>query len=139
VILAIRPSQSTVANRFEIKGTPKYLTRRKPSDTCRKSKSALLAAEGTPAKNKELLAWLDFNPESSSNSTKTSLITLRELKFAAEKMSKSSAKQRWENLKEEHLGWNLKSGWSRAETSNNRDKTFMAKTKKVRRDRISLP
>jgi hypothetical protein len=61
---------------------------------CRKFRISFLTPKETPPKNTELLAGFAFNPASSSNSSRTSLMTLIESQEAVENIRRSSAKHK---------------------------------------------
>jgi hypothetical protein len=69
--LEIRLSQSAVESLLEMRGTPKYLTRRTLFGICNNSKRFCLAVEVTLARMIELLEGLAFKPKRASNSART--------------------------------------------------------------------
>jgi hypothetical protein len=77
-----------------MRGTSKYLTG-KSLQACAPSQEFPVLDKGSHQPKKiKLLEGFAFNPESSSKSASTSLMTCTELREAAEKINKSSTKHR---------------------------------------------
>jgi hypothetical protein len=98
VIFIIKAWQSATMSLEEIRGTPRYLIGRTPSFICIVDNKRCFILLDAPAKKMELLEGLAFNPDKHSNSFKTCWITFTDLRLAFEKLSKSFAKHKWDNL-----------------------------------------
>jgi hypothetical protein len=130
VNLATKLSQSAAESQEVISGTHKYLTGNLPSDICSKFRSSNLESAEILEQKKELWRELSFNPKSSSNSFKTSMITLMESDFAAENMRRSSTKHKWVRPKAWHQGCKPNRGKRLTASFKSKESTSIANTKR---------